>query len=144
MQEFTQFVVQHWALWLALVVLLALIIRHETSSQAGGVRFLSPQQVTQYINHENGVVVDIREKEAFSSGHILNAMHIPFSELDAKLKKLQKYKSKPIILACATGQQVARFGARLRKEGFEKVFSLKGGIQAWRKESMPLVSKAGK
>ena len=46
--------------------------------------------------------------------------------------------SGPIITACRTGQQSAGATAALRKEGFEKVYLLGGGIAAWEGASLPL------
>lgn len=140
MEQILEFSIHHWPLVLALIAILALIIYTETSSQVSGIRLLSTQELTQLINHENAVVVDVRQEADFNLGHIINSVTVPADDLESRLGKLQKYKSKTIVIVCQTGQQAPRIGAQLRKVGFEKVFALKGGVQAWKGESLPLVS----
>jgi len=138
-EQLTQFVIHHWALWLALFVLLGLLLRLELSSQVGGVTLSSTHEVTNLLNRDEGVVIDIRDEDAYKKGHITGAMSLPVAELEKKLKRLQKYKDKPIIISCASGQHFSKAGAILRKHGFEKIYALKGGINAWQKASLPLV-----
>lgn len=141
MQTFLDFVLRHWDLWLVFAILLILAIRLETSSKIAGVSLLSPSEVTRYINHENAIVLDIREAEQFKQGHILGAIHILPTESEKELKKLQKHKNKPIIISCSDGAKSPRFGAALRKDSFSNIFALKGGISAWQKDNLPLAKK---
>ena len=141
MEKILPFIINNWQLWLAFAIILALIIRLELSSKIGGVRLLTPQEVTQLINRENAVVVDTRQQADYDKGHIVNAIHSPSDDKEKRLKKLQKYKAKPIIISCGTGQTAPKLGNTLLKEGFEKVFALKGGMAAWQNAGLP-VTKA--
>jgi len=95
-------------------------------------------QAVQLINRRDAVVIDVRDAEEYKAGHITNARHIPADELGARVKELEKVKTKPIIVVCARGNRSAAAAAQLRKLGFAEVLSLRGGIAAWQQANMPL------
>ena len=106
-----------------------------------GVRKLSPMDATRLINHEDAVIIDVRPDGEYRQGHIVNALNIPDSQLAERLGKLNKYRARPIITTCRTGQVSAKAGGKLVAGGFEKVYSLNGGILAWEGASLPLTKK---
>ena len=90
MEQYLNFVINHWALWLALAVLLVLLIRIEVGSNVGGLQLLTPQLATQKLNKEHAVILDVRDDDAFAAGHILGALNIPAKQIDEQLPKLNK------------------------------------------------------
>lgn len=143
MENFLQFAIDNWYLFLVLMVLLMLIIYTEMSSNIAGIKFLSPQEVTNQINHSGAVMVDIRARDVFAKGHIIGSIGIPQNDFDNKVKKLQKYRNKPIIIVCGNGQHSPKYATKLRKLGFGQVLGLKGGVKAWEDGGYPL-SKGNK
>lgn len=145
MEQYLEFAGNHPVLVGALVFSLLLLVATELRRKAMGVTSIEPQDAVQLIN-KDAVVIDLRSAEAFSRGHIVNARNIPYDELPAKQEVIDKYRSKPIVAVCEAGMTSGRAVARLRKEGFEKVYGLRGGINAWRQASLPLVTakKTGK
>jgi len=139
MEQYTQFVGNHLLLSLSFFGLLAYWISGEIRARTSGVGSVSPMDATQLMNHENAIVVDVREDKEIVNGSILNAVHVPFSDLQNQLKKLEKYKQKPVIVACRSGHRSNSACNALRKNGFEKVYNLRGGIVGWQKDSLPLV-----
>ena len=99
---------------------------------------VGPAEAVQLINRRDAVVLDVRDADDYKSGHITNARHVPEAELEARAKELEKVKSKPIIVSCARGNRSAGVAGRLRKLGFNEVFSLRGGLTAWQQANMPL------
>jgi len=99
---------------------------------------LLPPQATLLINHENAIVLDVREDKEYAQGHILNSVHIPLSMLSDKIGRLEKYRNRPIIASCMSGNRSGRACSMLKKNGFEKVHNLKGGIIAWQNANLPL------
>ena len=95
-------------------------------------------EAIQLINRRDAVVVDVREAGDYASGHIMNAKNIPEAQLGERLKELEKFKSRPIIINCNTGNRSAIASGVLRRGGFNEVFSLRGGVSAWRQANMPL------
>lgn len=110
---------------------------------AGGtVAHVSPSEATLLMNREDAVVLDVRETGEWDSGHITGARHIALAQLDKRLSELDKFKAKPIIVVCATGNRSASACGQLKKHGFDKVYSLGGGISGWREASLPLTTKS--
>jgi rhodanese-related sulfurtransferase len=91
------------------------------------------------MNHSKAVVVDVREDKEMADGSIINAIHIPLGDLKNQIKKIEKYKEKPVIVVCRSGMRSASAASILRKEGFQQVHNMRGGIMAWQKDGMPLV-----
>lgn len=143
MAQLVEFLTNHWVLSLSLVVIVGLLLWTFVQGGVIGakVKQVDASDAIRLINHEDAVLVDIRSEAEFRQGHILNSMHIPLNDLPKHLKKLQAYKDRPIIALCRTGQRSQSAGATLRKHGFEKVYSLKGGLVAWENASLPLVKK---
>jgi rhodanese-related sulfurtransferase len=99
---------------------------------------ISTLQATLLINQQNALVLDVREAAEYEKGHVLNARHLPMSELAARSGELEKYKSKPVIVVCESGNRSDKAAAALRKQGFAQVFSLSGGTGAWQQAGLPL------
>lgn len=109
---------------------------------AGGtVASLTPAEATLMMNREDAVVLDVRETGEWGSGHIGGARHITLGQLDSRLSELEKFKERPIIVVCATGSRSTSACGNLKKHGFGRVFSLGGGVAAWRDASLPLTTK---
>lgn len=138
MQDILFFLHQHTALSAILIIVLVLLITLEYIKLKQNAKSISPALATQMINHQNAVVLDIRNVEAFSTGHIVNAVSIPLAELENKLKKLEPCKSQPIVIICATGQESPRAAALLTQQGFN-TFILANGINGWKAAEMPLI-----
>jgi rhodanese-related sulfurtransferase len=136
MDKLFQFIVNHPYLVGGFVVLLALFIRNET--QRGG-RSVSVQELVSMVNRENALVLDVRDKKEFEAGHIVDAVNIPHGSLETRLDELKKDQSRPIIVACRMGQHAGAAGTLLRKNGFENVTRLTGGMTEWRNQSLPVV-----
>lgn len=137
MEQLLQFYTNHWALGLALVLILALIFINEFLAQKKRAKELSPTAAIEMINHENAAVIDLREAEPFRAGHIIDAIRA--STDDFNQHRMDKYKNTPIILVCARGLQSATLATKLRGQGFTQPMVLAGGITAWQAANLPLV-----
>jgi rhodanese-related sulfurtransferase len=103
-----------------------------------GAKDVSVPQAVQLINRRDAIVLDVRDEAEFASGHVPNARHIPVAEMGKRLKELEKFKQRPLVVVCRSGPRAASACALLKKSGFAEVFSLKGGILSWSQASMPL------
>ncbi len=139
MQKLWPFIMHHWILSAAFVLAVIVMIVIEARSKGVGGARLSAHQLTQLVNREQAVIIDIRDANAFSYGHIINAINIPLADIDQNIKRLEKDKQRPIVIVCAMGQKSTIAMNKLRKLGFEKVYVLIGGMASWRNASMPVV-----
>ena len=138
MEKFFTFVLDHWILSFAFVFLTVLLLMETFKRRFLGFNEIEPPEAVRRINNEDAIVLDVREDQEFAEGHILNALHIPVGVLDKRLDELEAHKGKPIIVYCRSGDRAARASATLRKQGFNAVFKLNGGILAWRAASLPV------
>jgi len=138
MDRFIEFAINNYALVGIFCTLLICFLVLE-SRRAG--KSVSPQELTNLMNRDGALVVDIREPNEFKSGHLPDAKNIPFPKLQEGIKNLENYKEKPIILVCKMGQHSGAAGRTLHKQGYKDVRRLKGGIATWSAEGLPLVRK---
>jgi rhodanese-related sulfurtransferase len=137
MEQLIEFASNHWMLvsaFAGLLILLAL-----DSSLKSGAK-LTPTQLTQLINRESAVVLDIRDSAEFKKGHIVDAINIPHTQLEGRSDELKAFENRPIVLVCKDGQRAGMAGKTLLKQGF-KVSRLGGGILDWTNQNLPLVTK---
>jgi rhodanese-related sulfurtransferase len=99
---------------------------------------VSTLEATQLINRQGALVLDVRTAEEFQKGHILNARNLPLPQLDSRVADIEKFRDKPIIVSCESGNRSGSAVAALRKHGFAQVFSLRGGIGAWQQAGLPV------
>ena len=95
-------------------------------------------QSTTLINHNDGVMVDVRSIAEFNKGHVVNAINIPLNGFAKQMQQLEKYKDKPVIVACRSGSRSAMAAKMLMKAGFQDVHNLRGGIMAWQSAGLPI------
>tara|TARA_B100000508_G_C11425586_1_gene260641 strand:- start:639 stop:1067 length:429 start_codon:yes stop_codon:yes gene_type:complete len=127
---------QHWLLVSLAIILLALIVFYEGRRASGNG--VSPQELVRAMNHDNAVILDLRGRDLYKKGHILNAEHFPQSTLDHQMNKLEKFKERPIVLVDADGMQARKVLEKFKKVSIEDVKVLTGGMRAWREASLPL------
>lgn len=133
-----QFVINNWHLFLALGVVLALLVAGPLRQQLAGIRNLNPAEAIQLMNREDGIVVDVCEPREFAAGHIVHAINIPLAQIGARARELEKYRARPVILSCRSGNRSLKAALLLHKQGFAKVYSLAGGIAAWQRDNLPV------
>lgn len=104
-----------------------------------GGRSVSAQQLVDLVNRENALVLDVRDRKEYEAGHIVHAVNIPFASLNGRLDELKKHKERAIVIACKMGQHSGTAGTLLRKNGFQNVVRLTGGLAEWRNQSLPVV-----
>jgi phage shock protein E len=75
----------------------------------------------QEVISSGAVILDVRTKGEFQSGHLRNSINIPIDNLQQNIKKLNK--SKPIITCCASGSRSAFARRILKSNGFDQVYN---------------------
>jgi rhodanese-related sulfurtransferase len=95
-------------------------------------------EAVQLINRRDAVVLDVRDTGDYATGHIANAKHVPEAQLADRMKELEKFRARPIVVSCRTGTRAPSVSSLLRKKGFAEAFALRGGIAAWQQANLPL------
>jgi len=84
------------------------------------------------------VVLDVREKLAYDSGHIIGARHLPRGQLELRVDEEFPDPTLRIVTCCEFGKISTLAAATLRQLGFLRAVALDGGIKAWREGGLPL------
>ncbi|MDN5844247.1 MAG: rhodanese-like domain-containing protein [Alcaligenaceae bacterium] len=128
-------------LWILLIALISggMLLWPSLSKGRPGGR-IDLNEAIQQVNREHGLFLDIRPAEEFKAGSIPQSRNVPVEDLDAKMGTLPK--DKPLILVCARGRAAQQVAARLRKQGFDQVSCLNGGLDSWVQGGMPLAKKS--
>ena len=121
--------------------LLSLIPRSEHGNE---IREIAPHQLARMKPHP--LIIDAREERDFLLGHIEGAIHLSRKALESKVPEIAPKLDTPIVIYCAVGTSCASAVEALRQLGYQRVFSLKGGLQSWLEagglvESSPLREK---
>jgi rhodanese-related sulfurtransferase len=141
MDQYMQFATNHYILTLSWILVFSLLIYSFIGSRLRGYKTVNAAGATQLINHDDAIVLDVREENEYRNGHIVNAVHMPISYLNDRMDELEKYKDKNLIVSCKSGQRSGHACALLKKKGFENVYNLSGGMMAWQSDNLPITKK---
>ena len=86
---------------------------------------------------ESSVLVDVREEDEWSEGHIPGAVHVPRGFLESRIERVAPDRARPVVLYCAVGSRSAFAAKTLEELGYENVVSLAGGYTDWKRNGFP-------
>ena len=135
-----EFIAQNWVLIAGIFVVALLLVSEPLRMRISGVEAANVFDAVSLSNHQSAIFVDVRESKEMADGVINGAYRVPLSNFDKNATQLDKFKEKPVIVYCRSGNRSICAAGKLRKKGFNKVYSLTGGILAWQKEKLPLES----
>jgi rhodanese-related sulfurtransferase len=138
MDQLVEFTTRHPLLVAGLIAAWAAVMFYELRLRRSALTHVSAADAVRLIN-KGAVVIDVRKPEEFQSGHIVNARNIALERLQQEEDALNKQKNKVLIAVCDNGTSSGRAAGLLRKAGYEAAFSLRGGLQRWRADNLPLV-----
>lgn len=141
MQQFIEFFGNNLALFAALAAVIVLLIANEVHGSLTGGKRLSALEAVRMINDREPVIVDLRPVADYKKGHLLNAINLPVAKLDEKVGELGKDKSRPVLLYCALGGSSGEAAAKLRKLGYTEAYPIRGGLNAWLQNNLPVTAK---
>ena len=139
--QILEFSANHPFLVIAFISLLVLVFFNELKIASQKFASVTPAGAVQLMNSEDVVVLDVREPAETVGGKIAKAVQIPFSGLSKRIGEIEKHKDKTLLVYCKTGSRSGMACKELSKNGFEKVFSLSGGMAAWQDAHLPTSKK---
>jgi adenylyltransferase/sulfurtransferase len=83
------------------------------------------------------LLVDVREEDEWSEGHIPGAVHVPRGFLESRIEAVAPDRSQPVVVYCAGGSRSAFAAKTLEELGYENVVSLAGGYTDWKRNGFP-------
>ena len=137
MQRLLEYISHHPYLTSLAVAMALAVMVFELRTRSQNFSALLPQEAIRLMN-QGAQVVDLRDTAAFAAGHVTGARHLAPEQRDMAAESLKKFKDKMLVLYCEQGQSAASVTRQLHASGFTKVFTLRGGLAAWRAEGLPL------
>jgi rhodanese-related sulfurtransferase len=134
MENFLIFISQNFLPFLLFVSLLIFLFYYE--GRKGGRR-VDNLEATRIINKDNGLVVDLRSAGEFSEGHLVNAINVLPENIIEQINTLNTNKDAQVLLVCKTGSTSKKVSLLLKKEGYENINILSGGMLNWSNSGLP-------
>jgi len=143
MERLIEYITRHPFLAGGTAVLALAVLAYEASRARSGGESVGPMDAVRLMNG-GALLLDVRSQAEFDAGHIIDARHIPQDQLAGSTETIKKYKEKVVITCCESGMRSGAAARALKAQGFTKVVNLKGGLQAWRAENLPVVKPGAK
>ena len=104
---------------------------------------LTPEQFCdrwpERTHSEDVILVDVREPHELQLAALSRAVHIPMSEIPQRLDELDRKCS--LVVMCHVGGRSRQVAGYLLAVGYENVFNLAGGIEAWSQDIDPKIPR---
>lgn len=96
------------------------------------IKEITPQALKEKLSkHEPLRIIDVREDNEWSSGHIPTAMHMGKGLIERDIEKEIPDFHSAIVVYCSGGFRCALVADSLQKMGYDQVSSLDTGLQGW-------------
>ena len=122
------------------VLMAVLVLGYELRRRGEGSLAVAPAEAIRLMNG-GAVLVDVRSANQFKDGHIEGARNVPGDQIADGGKGLEKYAGKRVVLYCDSGTAAGAAVRTLLRAGAKDVFSLRGGLAAWRQDNLPIVKE---
>ena len=116
----------------------AMLVWPLIAKRIGGNREIGTLDTTRLMNGGNALVLDVRDNAEFNSGRIPKSKNIPLAEIDKRIDEIAKFKDKPVVVSCKSGNRAGAAAKALKAGGFTDVYQLAGGFGAWQQASLPV------
>jgi rhodanese-related sulfurtransferase len=137
MEELAQHVSRHPWLVSGAIFAALLVVAYEIRVRQRNFGAVSPQDAIRLMN-QGALVLDLRKAEEYAAGHIAGAKHMASDQILTAGESMKKHKEKPLLVYCESGSIGGAAARQLAEQGFTKAFTLRGGLSAWRAESLPV------
>ncbi|MFB6212741.1 MAG: rhodanese-like domain-containing protein [Candidatus Magasanikbacteria bacterium] len=91
---------------------------------------VNPEKLNNWLENREAVVIDVREPDEYSRGHIPSALNLPLSTL--KPDVLDNIEAEKVVMQCNTGGRSSRACAVVKENTDKQLYDLDGGIEAWK------------
>jgi rhodanese-related sulfurtransferase len=113
------------------------------------VHEISVEELDELIeDHEQPLIVDVREPDEHARAHIPGTLLVPRGTLELaadpasahRVEELSGARQRAVLVYCSDGVRSALAADTLQRLGFERVYSLRGGIEKWRAAGQAVIA----
>jgi len=102
------------------------------------IKELQAPELSDWLENESDGafrVIDVREPSEVRSGSVPGAEHIPLATVPVRFQEFDRDET--LVFVCRSGARSAQACMFLQQQGFDKVYNLSGGMQAWAANGLP-------
>ena len=100
------------------------------SVENSSVTKITAKEAKVEIDKGNVIILDVRTKEDYTSGHIENSILIPVNDIEKEVENILKDKEQKVLIYCRSGNRSSQAAKLLVKMGYTNVYDF-GGIKDW-------------
>jgi sulfur-carrier protein adenylyltransferase/sulfurtransferase len=104
------------------------------------IKSIDIDEARRMLEKPGTVLLDVREGDEWRQGHIPQAVGIPRGFLELRVEEKVPDHKTPVILQCASGTRSLLAARSLRELGYDNVYNLTGGFNAWKDRGLPWVA----
>jgi sulfur-carrier protein adenylyltransferase/sulfurtransferase len=104
------------------------------------IKQIDIDEARRMLDKPGTVLIDVREPDEWRQGHIPQAIGISRGFLELRVEEKVPDHKTPVILQCASGTRSLLAARTLRELGYENVYNLTGGFNAWKDRGLPFVA----
>lgn len=113
--------------WIILIIFIAFMVSRFMPVK--GVTNINVQEAKDKFKDNNVQFIDVRTPGEYMANHRKPFKNIPLSALGSKADELDKEKE--VVVICQSGMRSVKAAKMLKKQGFQKIYNVKGGMSAW-------------
>ncbi len=110
----------------------------EMQEQQGAKTTVTPREVYEQRASKDVVIIDVRTPAEFRMERIKEAQNKPLDQIQNWVKDLPK--DKKIYFVCRSGNRSGQAQRIAQQAGYTNAYNMEGGMLAWRREGLPVVS----
>jgi rhodanese-related sulfurtransferase len=120
------------------LLMIFVVLAYEIRERGAAAFAITPNEAIRLAN-SGAMLVDLRSVNQFKDGHIAGARNVPGDQVAADPKAIGKLADKTVVLYCDDGRAAAAAQRTLVRAGAKNLFSLRGGLAAWKQENLPVI-----
>ncbi|NMM37158.1 MAG: rhodanese-like domain-containing protein [Glaciimonas sp.] len=94
------------------------------------------------LQSRGALLIDVREANEYAEGHVPGSTLIPLGQLQQRLSEIAAHKNQPVAVICRSGSRSAKAVKLLEQAGFSAAVNVEGGMNAWQKAGLLVVTGA--
>jgi len=124
---------EKYLLIIGIAILAFILYRKFTVTTDENIKNVNAQEAYELLEkNKNVIVIDVRTKQEYSSGHIPGSKSIPVGEILSRISEIEKYKDSPVLIHCASGSRSASAVRILSKNKFNNIYHMNRGLVGWK------------
>jgi rhodanese-related sulfurtransferase len=110
---------------------------YEMRARSESLTSVTPQEAIRLMN-QGALLLDLRPQEQYQAGHLSGARQMSGEQILSAADTLKKHKEKAVVVYDDSGSLGPAAVRQLAAQGFTRVFTLRGGLAAWRADNLPV------